>query len=495
MKRLCIILLGIVLLGISSCSDWLDVQPKTSIQAEDLFSTEGGFKDVLTGFYIKMGDNSLYAKNLTYGFLDFLACNYDNFPDISEDERYDYEAEKTAGLKNTVYLNMYNIIANINNFLSYLESNRSVITTEHYYEMMKGEALGLRAFLHFDLLRMFGPVYSTAPTEKSIAYRTGFDNEATPLLPANEVVGCILADLNEAEKLLEEHDTRLFTARDASNYNKLYEAFISRRQLRMNIFAVKAMLARVYCYMGDDESKEKAVAYAREVIEAPYWGLYNTYSNKILFGEFIFGLNVYELDKVIDQNFNSNPDIGNPVQHVYLTEDSFDALYEKSEGGSTDFRGSDGAWATKRQSNRNYRYSRKYEQGGYSDEEDGKNMVPLIRLPEMYYIVAECEKDREKSAEALNTVRWSRGISYDDEIRGDDAYDGLDTREGYDNAKTVRINEIMKEYRKEFLGEGLLFYYYKHQNYKTFYRCPVNDMSSHYKITIPDDEITFGNNQ
>ena len=48
--------------------------------------------------------------------------------------------------------------------------------------MMKGEALGLRAFLHFDLLRLYGPVYSVTPTGKAIPYRTSFDQKATPVL-------------------------------------------------------------------------------------------------------------------------------------------------------------------------------------------------------------------------------------------------------------------------------------------------------------------------
>lgn len=30
--------------------------------------------------------------------------------------------------------------------------------------------------------------------------------------------------------------------------------------------------------------------------------------------------------------------------------------------------------------------------------------MPLIRLPEMYYIVAECTKDAEESAKMLNEV-------------------------------------------------------------------------------------------
>ena len=37
----------VIVLGSSGCSDWLDVQPKTSVPEEDLFADEFGFQDAL----------------------------------------------------------------------------------------------------------------------------------------------------------------------------------------------------------------------------------------------------------------------------------------------------------------------------------------------------------------------------------------------------------------------------------------------------------------
>ena len=37
------------------CNDWLDVQPKSQVKEEDLFSSESGFRDALTGIYALMG--------------------------------------------------------------------------------------------------------------------------------------------------------------------------------------------------------------------------------------------------------------------------------------------------------------------------------------------------------------------------------------------------------------------------------------------------------
>ena len=48
-KYIVSICLGMVFL--SSCSNWLDVQPKTTVEEEKVFSRELGFKEALTGVY------------------------------------------------------------------------------------------------------------------------------------------------------------------------------------------------------------------------------------------------------------------------------------------------------------------------------------------------------------------------------------------------------------------------------------------------------------
>lgn len=69
MKQIIYILLTTTMLGLTSCSDWLDVSPKTSIPTEKQFESESGFKDALTGIYLKLGTTTLYAGDLTYAYL------------------------------------------------------------------------------------------------------------------------------------------------------------------------------------------------------------------------------------------------------------------------------------------------------------------------------------------------------------------------------------------------------------------------------------------
>ena len=349
-------------------------------------------------------------------------------------------------MKDNIYGSMYNIIGNINNFLKYIDKNRPVIKTGKYYELMKGEALGLRAFLHFDLLRLFGPVYSENPTGKAIPYRVSFDQKATPVLPAEQVVTYVLKDLHEADSLLEVSDNKSFEI--PNTYDKEYNAFESSRQMRMNVYAVRAMLARVYLYKGDAESKAKALTYAREVVESGYFDLYEDNSNPVLFGEHVFGLNVYELDKLLEEEgkYKTRIPEGQLSETYYIlrTKENFDEQFETGSRGTYDIRANTHAFKNvSGDGDKKYKLCLKYDQSKYTSNYSkyaGKDVLPLIRLPEMYYIIAECETDKEKSVEALNTVMWARGIAYEDGVIADDAYDRLDTRPEYDPSHKKRIN-------------------------------------------------------
>ena len=439
----------------TSCSNWLDVPPKTSINEEDLYAHEYGFKDVLTGFYLKLGDPSLYGKQFTYNFMEFLAQRYENKM-IIDNELYNYSGSYKTIVEN-YYSMIYKVIANINNFLYYIDANRDVIKTPDYYEVMKGEALGLRGFLHFELLRLFGPIYSQSPETKCLAYRTRLDAEATPLLPASQFIDLVIADLHEAEKLLEEHDPKEFS----SDYgNEIRDPFMVYRQTRMNIYAVYAILARAYLYKGDADSKSRAYNYASDVINSGYFSLAGSNSNRILFQEHIFNLYIDELDKIVDEDFKN-------ISSSNMSEkpETLDKLYEFENGGATDFRLNNNSF----------------------------ELVNTVKVSRKF--LAECATDPTEAADWLNTVRANRGIPADVDLVGDDAFDQLDSRPGCDNTQTKRINEIMKEYNKEYYGEGQLFYFYKRLNYKVFTGCPAGGMlPQYYTPAIPDNEHIFGNN-
>jgi hypothetical protein len=107
-------------------------------------------------------------------------------------------------------------------------------------------------------------------------------------------------------------------------------------------------------------------------------------------------------------------------------------------------------------------------------------MIPLIRLPEMYYIACESTTDSKVAAAYINAVRNKRGISKAKDV-------SCDTEE-------LRLNALNREYRKEFYGEGQYFWFLKtHGLTGTLSHCPeVVLMEENFIFPLPDAEVQYG---
>lgn len=108
---------------------------------------------------------------------------------------------------------------------------------------------------------------------------------------------------------------------------------------------------------------------------------------------------------------------------------------------------------------------------------DYAKRLPMIRRSEMAYIMAECLMgvDDDKALGYLNEVRRHRGIDSD-----------------LTDPSKLR-DELTKEYAKEFLAEGQLFYYCKRNELAKFpygYQSATED--NVYVLPKPDNEIEFG---
>ncbi|MDE6451397.1 MAG: RagB/SusD family nutrient uptake outer membrane protein, partial [Odoribacter sp.] len=252
MKKVIMITGMALVVLLAACSNWVNVSPKQEVESDKLFSSENGYKSALIGVYARMTLTGNYGKTLSYGYIEDLVQRYDNYSiaptEASRAEIYNYKNNDNAKTNvNNVWSELFNSIANLNSLLFRLENGgRDIVLTEGLWEQMKGEALGLRAFHYFDLLRLYGPIYSENPKMECLPWRTELNANPKALLPADEIAGHILDDLKEAESLL---------AGDRLNSN---------RKHRMNLMAVKGLMARVYLWIAD---KENAAVKAKEVID------------------------------------------------------------------------------------------------------------------------------------------------------------------------------------------------------------------------------------
>ena len=187
MKKVHYIIASLVLTICSSCNDWLDVNPRSQIKGEELYTSEDGFKKALNGVYINIAKESLYGRQTTMYFNDALARMWKD-PSLNTDvlyaiNRFDYTHQNVEPIISSIFLNYYNSIAQINDLLKNLDEHSDVTFRYNNDKLIRGEALGLRAFLHLDVLRMFGPMPSSATSNTlAIPYVTEITNNTSKLV-------------------------------------------------------------------------------------------------------------------------------------------------------------------------------------------------------------------------------------------------------------------------------------------------------------------------
>ena len=454
------------LFSLASCSDWLDVAPNTDLPAKELFTTENGFKNALAGLYISMTDENTYGKNLTFGLMDQLAQMSDKLPEGTTDRNsvYIYDRE-TSGAYNTkgtlasIWGSQYNTIANANNLLKWWNLNgEAVIADSITRRMIRGEALAIRAFLHFDLLRGWGPANyagnESVREMKCIPYRTVADHSKQPQLPASEVLANIISDLKEARECLD-YEKEL----DLSDR-------IEGRHMRFNYHAINALLARVYNYAGE---KDSAALHALKVIEECGLALESGNDNDpILSKEVIVGLNMHELEDNLSDYFAVSDKL---ATKYYLNISTLNIIFESVGSESEDIRAKGTAF---------YRNNEQQNAISLKYVDNDNEIIPLIRLSEMYYIACEAVEDGVDAARYVNLVRNKRGISKAKNV-------SCDTDE-------LRVAALNKEYRKEFYGEGQYFWFLKTHGITgpLAHRAESVLAEENFLFPLPDAEIEFG---
>ncbi len=442
------LLSGLVILAFTtSCSDFLNVHPSGQVDESEQFGSIRGYRSAMYGVYGSMAAPNLYGRILSYGFVDQLGqmFGYDNSSEMSYFvTQYKYLRSDVRTTIDDLWFKQYEAISYVNNVLQNAENP----TFSHKeLSIIRGECYGLRAFLHFDLVRLFAEDYGRSDaTTRGIPYATTFDLKNKPILTLHDTYKAILKDLDQAETLLADDDNVNVEEVASSDYLK-------GRAVAFNKYAVAATKARVYYAMGD---KENATKYAKQVIAST-----SNFTLKKLTsmtdvkrfpakGELIFGLYNNKLSADISSIFLSQTARGTFTEGRRNLED----LYETSAFSAT---------------SADLRYTGYYRQNTTSDglktysfvrllESDAQvnssplQGVTLIRLPEMYYILSECTYDsnKEEAVRLLNIVRASRGLA-------DVADAKVATRSAFEK-------EMLRERMREMPGEGQTFYALKHYN-------------------------------
>lgn len=449
-------IIGIVsIFSLTACNDWLDIQPQDTTVEEQLFETGDGFRNALNGVYRQMAGSNMYGKTLTWGGLDAMAQYYS--PKYGTGEyyfaRYDYGDDIVTNSIKKIWSEAYNNIANCNNLIQRIE--KEPITTfaqgEEERDLIHGEALALRAILHFDMYRLFAPAKEDG--KSYLPYVDVYPCTFKEYVTSKELLAKATDDLKAAKELVGRFDIPRagclkVSPRFENDYQQIPASqlptslFFTYRGYRLNYYAICGMLARVYLYRGMykeafDET-EIVVNAVGDTYNTPLFSFTNTYEatsgKSKMYDEILFCLSN---QKLLD-NYNDYR--------------SNEPLYLSTYSPSSDWFARDPSDVRSKLItviDRWYYCSTKYQtaEGRYNNYQ--KDMIPMLRLGEIYYIRAEYYNqagNKEQSVEEFAKVRRGHGCTIEN-VNSSDA-------DWFNKA-------LLDEARREFIGEGQLFYYYK----------------------------------
>ena len=435
----------------ASCDSWLEVKPYDQIAEGELQKSEEGYQKMLNGIYIDLNSDALYGQTLSVEMIEVMGGAYTigtdnsvwgNYKDLSS---YQYNTEYWRDRLDQTWNKAYALILNCNKILETIDGNKNLFTDGSYY-IIKGEALALRAMLHFDMLRLFGPVYSKDSDKKAIPYYTKQTNSPEPILTAQEVMEKITADYEDALNYLandpvKTEGTMMNSTEDGSSN------FLRYRALRLNYYAVEALMARAYLYMGN---KTEAFKYATDVIKTADQNIFPFVDKNLVIGspadpdrifssEVLFALTNTSRG-TIHKNFFDPSRLPN---YVFRMDDSMmsNLVYggAATTGGYQDDYRYRACWMATGSNRYFYKYSDMVANGSIQN-----TMIPMVRLGEMFLIAAESQSgDLKAGVQYVNALRRNRGVA---------------------SLTTLTPDLLKYEYIRELYGEGQLFFLYKRLN-------------------------------
>lgn len=435
----------------ASCDSWLEVKPYDQIAEGELQKSEEGYQKMLNGIYIDLNSDALYGQTLSVEMIEVMGGAYaigtdnsvwGNYKDLSS---YQYNTEYWRNRLDQTWNKAYALILNCNKILETIDGNKNLFTDGSYY-IIKGEALALRAMLHFDMLRLFGPVYSKDSDKKAIPYYTKQTNSPEPILTAQEVMEKITTDYEDALNYLandpvKTEGTMMSSTEDGSSN------FLRYRALRLNYYAVEALMARAYLYMGN---KTEAFKYATDVIKTADQNIFPFVDKNLVIGspadpdrifssEVLFALTNTSRG-TIHKNFFDPSRLPN---YVFRMDDSMmsNLVYggAATTGGYQDDYRYRACWMATGSNRYFYKYSDMVANGSIQN-----SMIPMVRLGEMFLIAAESQSgDLKAGVQYVNALRRNRGVA---------------------NLTTLTPDLLKYEYIRELYGEGQLFFLYKRLN-------------------------------
>lgn len=441
MKKYIISLLSVALF--SSCSGFLDEEPKGNITTGSYYKTEQHAVSATNAIYDYLisgyAPNGLWDENFGGLFYNY----YWVLQDLFADNASSHITSPTYQSIDNFQIDAYNMTVKVlwRDFYQVIKTCNVVIDhvpaidmDEKLKKNLISEAKFFRAYMYFDLVRMFGPV------PLRVHDMAGADDEQLPRSAEDDVYNLVIEDLKYAEENM--------------NY--------AERQGGGRPYALSAtaLLARVYNTMGAEKNNKEyyqlAVECANKVIPsfpmqenfADIFKISNRFNSEIIWGA-NFNTTLSEgwkggqfLVRLLPSLDTSLGGPNNAQGWESATDDLYN-IYSPSDARrdvtlAKSFTYTDGSKAIFK-----VPYFFKYwDQESEPNGNESDAIFPAIRTSEMYLIIAEALNEinhgaNDEAVNAIMAVRKRAKITKSPET-------------AYDNFK----KSVLEEYRKEFAIEG-----------------------------------------
>lgn len=452
------IILTIALLSaVVSCRDFLVVEPIEQVSINQQLSTKKGVLIALNGAYYDLRSSTILSL-APYIYADLLSGNLSFSPNSNTSlisvpsavaNVYNFEVNKIE-TSNTIagfYSSAYQLVNNLNLILQYVDAIPDA--TESEKKQIKAEALAMRAYMHFQLYKMYGQnytytadashlgiVYNTQPLKVGIDYPIRKTVSETFLLLESDITNAIA--LYQGEKAI--------------------PAGLDRNFISLN--AAKTIAADIALWKND---WQKAYDYSTDVINNSGLTIYpdTTSVNDWALSELILELpNTNEDNSLVSTiyNYTSASDRSNYVastdlMNLYQNNDKRRAFYE-SRNLRTSVNGSI--------SQLPYFFTTKFKYNVNNS---------VYRLTELYFIRAEAALHLGNTTQALSDINKIR------------------TRAGIPELTALNIDLLIEEKRREFAFENKTFFDLM-RNHKNIIR-NIGCISTNCSPTYPNDKFVM----
>ena len=391
MKKKSLYIIAIASLSLFSCKDFLDVKPTNSTESSVTIQTLADAKVMMNGLLRNLISSNYYGRNFPL-YADAKGGDLTIFSQgRGQDALYVFNHSENTGNYSGFWTEGYNSILQANNIINSIQKLEDA-GTELDFSNYKGQALTIRALIHFDLVRLYGKTYTDDPNSFGVPIVTEMlDASAQPLrATVAEVYNQILTDLTAAESLLPKTKTNGY----------------------VNYYANKALQSRVYLTMGDFE---KAFSTANEVIQSNVYSLYSN-SEWVTSWAIQYGKeSIFELNIAKDQGDLGSSSLG--FHYMKSRDNNSMGNFSASDyflnrlGQDAD----DVRWGIYTNDELDRLASCYKYVGSIKKDGDGKDVytavnMKVIRLSEIYLIAAEAalkksSPDKAKASEYLNLIR------------------------------------------------------------------------------------------